>query len=475
MSTQSQHPIYIDGSGNSARITALALASAGLPVALHAPARASAKPTSAKSASTNSKGDIAAWQRVLALSPSSRNMLEVLGVWSVMAQPSSPITAPIIDMHVYGATDAAQHILPPHLNFADPTDDAPNEAANDRSEAARLDAPLGHIVSLDLLSAAIDARLSTQDGIDFLPAPIADFDPSDGAVRLADETPATGTPGEGGRTAAILVDTQSATAADFDTRDWRAAQNRRALRHDYQASAVVACLKSARPHGQMAQQIFLPDGPLALLPLPQPDRVALVWTLPNRRATALVAAANRDAGVLAHELRNATQERFGALQLCGAAASQPLTLYLAEAFNPAPHCVVLGEAAHIIHPLAGQGFNLTLRDAAQLTDTLFEARRLGLALSDATALRDYAVRRQSAARAMVAATHGLSGLFGTDTMARRNLAALARSGLAGLQALAQRRPTLRQGLRRAANGEAMTPNAISGGSKLPPYLRGENY
>lgn len=423
-------PIFIDGSGSSARITALALAAAGLPVALHADARP--------------KTDTALqWQRVLALSVSSQRMLEALNIWDRLSLDS----APIMDMRVQSGTAASAAA---QLGFAEPA----SAQDSDIVDAT----PLGRIVSLSDLAEAIDAALAAAANIILLPAPITAFDATDGTLRLADGT---------AHQASLMVDTKNALLPDPPA--WQLAQNRRAVTHDYRASALVACLTSSLPHGQMAQQIFLPDGPLALLPLPAPDRLALVWTLPTMRAEALTDAANRSVDVLAHELAAVTQGRFGALTLEAAAACQPLSLFLAEQFIEADKgvaTVLVGEAAHVIHPLAGQGFNLSLRDAAQLAETLYETRRLGLAFSDAACLADYAAPRQAAARQMAAATHGLAGLFGAPGGLGRGLATAGQIGLQATQRLAERTPKLRQNLRRAADG-ADTP--------MPRLMRGETF
>lgn len=427
--TPAAAPVFIDGHGTTARITALALAAAGLPVALHAPTR----PSADKSLQ---------WQRVLALSPSSRRMLEVLHIWDGLSLE----TAPIMDMRVQGG-DAAG--LAAQLGFAETA-----EAEDDIVDAT----PLGWIVSLSDLAHATDATLAASSDVILLPAPIDAFDADSGALHLADGT---------AHQAGLMVDTKNALLPDPPA--WQLAQNRRAVRHDYQASALVACLASSLPHGQMAQQLFLRDGPLALLPLPAPDRLALVWTLPTARAEALHLAANQSPAILTHELAKATQGRFGALTLDGSAACLPLTLFLAEPFietDKGVATVLVGEAAHVIHPLAGQGFNLSLRDAAQLAETLYETRRLGLAFSDAACLAGYATPRQAAARQMAAATHGLARLFGSSGTLGQGLATTGQIGLQATQRLAERTPKLRQNLRRAADG-ADTP--------MPRLMHGETY
>lgn len=442
---ETNHGVLIHGSGNSAKLTALALAAADLPVALFAAPFA---------APTGSASD-ADWQRVLALSPSSRRMLETLGVWQALDGP----TAPIHDMKVYGTADAASALLPAQLGFATP----PTPDGANPDDAPTLDAPLGHIVSLAALGRALDqilAEKTATGAIGALAAPITAFDGAAQYATLADGTH---------HAASLLIDTQRPPASADAQPNWRRETPASGLSYDYHAAALVGVLHTTRPHGCEAQQVFLPDGPLALLPLPQmgpqADRLALVWSLPRKRAAALAAAAPE---LVAHELAQATQDRFGTLSPHGPMAVQDLHLHLAEDFivpTQAAPIVLLGEAAHVIHPLAGQGFNLTLRDAAQLADTLYETRRLGLGLGDATMLADYAGPRRRAAFEMASTTHMLDALFGRPTGA-----ALGRWGLALTQMLADRNPVLRRAFQARANGMESAREAAPGASQAEPRL-----
>lgn len=395
--------IIIAGRGNAARATALSLAAAGLPIAIE-PHLAAPEPESA-----------ADWQSVLALSPAARVMLETLGVWTALDAPSSPIW----DMQVFGRADAVGHeagFLSPQLAFGDTQSDTAGT-------------PLGHIVSLAALGRALAAQLAAQikaGRITVLPAALADYDGTQKQALLADGAK---------RTIGLLVDSYRQAPP------WRkrgAAQN---LLYDYQAAALVGRVKAARPHGQMAAQIFLPSGPLALLPLPDNHELALVWSLPRQRAHAL-AAVNAD--ILSYELDKASEGRFGALTPMGDMAVQDLRLSLAQEVVGTAY-VAIGDAAHIVHPLAGQGFNLTLRDAATLADTLYDARSLGLPFDDAAMLENYARARQADAAVTGAATHGLARLFQT------RLSRLGRLGLGLVGRAAQNRPALKAAMTAQAN------------------------
>ena len=161
------------------------------------------------------------------------------------------------------------------------------------------------------------------------------------------------------------------------------------LTHDYGSDALVCAVRGTRAHNEQARQI-LPDGPLALLPLAGEKDMALVWSLPRARAQALVDVA---APVFLHELNRAAAP-YGKIEAVGARATQALHMHLAQSFT-APNRVFLGDAAHCLHPMAGQGFNITLRDIALLVECLMQGRQLGLPPNDATmlALRAGAARR----------------------------------------------------------------------------------
>lgn len=158
---------------------------------------------------------------------------------------------------------------------------------------------------------------------------------------------------------------------------------------DYRQVGVVATVKLERPHEGVAHEYFLPSGPFAILPLTN-DRASLVWTESERAGAALKAA--RDELFHAH-----LQRRFG--DFVGAATREgpvftyPLSLQLAERLV-APRVALLGDAAHGVHPIAGQGLNLGLKGAAALAETLVEAARLGEDIGSEAVLERYAAWRR---------------------------------------------------------------------------------
>lgn len=230
-------------------------------------------------------------------------------------------------------------------------------------------------------------------------------------------------------------------AAGIDTVGW-----------GYGQSGVVATVSLGRDHGNVAHEYFLPSGPFAILPLTE-QRASLVWTETTRRAEALKAAS--DAAFQSHLMR-----RFGDfledVTVVGPRFVYPLSLQLAEALT-APRVALIGDAAHGVHPVAGQGLNLGLKDAAALAEVLVGAMRLGEDIGSETVLDRYARWRRFDNAALAAGFDVFVRLFSNDLPPVR----LARGlGIAAVNRIAP--------LRRAFMHEA-------GGATgdLPRLLRGE--
>ncbi len=179
--------------------------------------------------------------------------------------------------------------------------------------------------------------------------------------------------------------------------------------HDYGQRAVAARLASSQAHQGLARQWFRSPDVLALLPTDRPRAghgLALVWSLPTARATALLAL---DDQAFEAELMQATGGAAGDLRLAGARAAWPLALARAERVC-GPGWVLVGDAAHLVHPLAGQGLNLGLADVAALARIVAE-REPWRSLGDVRLLDRYARERETATRAMLGLTDGLLALF----------------------------------------------------------------
>ena len=177
----------------------------------------------------------------------------------------------------------------------------------------------------------------------------------------------------------------------------------------YPEVGVVATVKLSRPHRGVAHEHFLPSGPFAILPLTD-DRASLVWTEKAARGQALKVA--RPEVFHAH-LNRRFGDFVGPAALDGPVFVYPLALELAERMT-APRIALLGDAAHGVHPIAGQGLNLGLKDAAALAEVLVEAVRLGEDLGSEVALERYARWRRTDNVALAAATDLFNRLFTND-------------------------------------------------------------
>lgn len=335
--------VAVVGGGMVGAAAALALARAGFATALleaRAPAAWSA----------DDEVDL----RVVGLAPSSIALLDELGVWASIRDARS---SPYRHMHVWDDQSGAA------IDF---------DAADEGRDL------LGHIVENSLVQWTLWQALDSAGVRRLCPAEVRSFEVREDRVVLQ--------LGDGDSLAARLL-----VAADGAGSPLRLLAGIATRGRDYAQRAVVAHVGTERPHQGTAWQRFLPDGPLALLPLAD-GRSSVVWSLPDaeaRRVLALDDAAFRDALGLASDFR------LGRITTTTPRAAFPLRLQLAERYM-AERFVLLGDAAHAVHPLAGQGVNLGLRDVAELRDTLVAARDAGRGIAAAHVLRRYARRRRSA-------------------------------------------------------------------------------
>lgn len=206
----------------------------------------------------------------------------------------------------------------------------------------------------------------------------------------------------------------------------------------YDQTALVATLAHELPHGGVAVQHFLPGGPFAMLPLAG-DRSSLVWS--ERRAIMEKMATLDDDGFVA-EVERRAGPAYGRISLAGPRGAFPLRFLLARSFV-GPRIALVGDAAHVVHPLAGQGFNLALRDVAALSGVVADAARRGEDIGSETTLGAYERARRFEAASLAAATDGLYRLFGHEaTRAFRDVG----------MGLVDRAPALKRRIVRAAAG-----------------------
>lgn len=256
--------------------------------------------------------------------------------------------------------------------------------------------PLGYMVENRRIRVAL-AEAVTRAGIEVrAPAAVASVDvgPGRAVVTLKDGATITAplVIGAEGRGSTVR------RAAGIETVGW-----------GYGQSGVVATVRLGRDHGGVAHEYFLPDGPFAILPLTE-QRASLVWTESTRRAEALKAAS--DDAFHAHLMR-----RFGefldGVEVVGPRFVYPLSLQMAEKLT-APRIAILGDAAHGVHPVAGQGLNMGLKDAAALAEVLTDAVRLGEDIGSELVLERYARWRRFDNAALAAGFDGFVRLFSND-------------------------------------------------------------
>ncbi len=281
--------------------------------------------------------------------------------------------------------------------------------------------------------------------------------PSLGGVRhLAPARPLT-LDREAHRVQACLADGRQVTARLAIAADGRGSWSRQQAaialtQWSYGQSAIVCAVAHEHDHGNVAHERFLPGGPFAILPLTG-GRSSLVWVEPTAVANEIM---RLDAKGFLAELGERFGDFLGELTVVSPRWCHPLSLQFAHE-TVAPRMVLIGDAAHAMHPIAGQGLNMGIRDVAALTDVLAEAARLGLDIGSPTVLARYERWRRFDSHLMLAATDGLNRLFSTDAAPVR----WARDmGLAAVDRL----PSLKQVFVRQAMG-------LSG--ELPRLLQGQ--
>ncbi len=290
--------------------------------------------------------------RVFAVAPSSARLFDELGVWDSICQAR---VSPYHAMHVCEQNSAAV------LDF--------DAASQGRAE-------LGWIVENSLLVDRLWQGLDDAGVKRHCPAQVADvrWHADRVEVELGD--------GE-------LVRGRLLVAADGARSATRGRAGIDCWRRDYHQRGVVAHVACEKPHDGVAWQRFLETGPLALLPMAD-GRRSIVWTLPDAEARRVL---DIDDGAFMDELGVASDFRFGRVTATSKRAAFPLQLQVARQFH-APRLVLVGDAAHAVHPLAGQGVNLGLRDVAELRDVLAQAGSEDV--GDERLLARYARRRRSA-------------------------------------------------------------------------------
>jgi 2-octaprenyl-6-methoxyphenol hydroxylase len=307
-------------------------------------------------------------------------------------------------------------------------------------EAPEGDDPLGIMVENRRLRAVLrDAAQAAGRVTLLMPARAADIVRDSAGVRVALD--------DGRVLAAPLL-----VGAEGRNSPTREAASIPVARWRYDHSAIVVTVDHERHHENAAYEIFYPTGPFAVLPMLPGTRSAIVWSVPSRDAEAVIDLPDR---AMAAEIEKRMGGFLGAVTLAGRRWTYPLGFHHAATMT-GERLVLAGDAAHGIHPIAGQGLNLGMRDAAALAQVLVEGARLGLDLGDAQLLSRYERWRSLDTFMVAAATDGLTRLYGVPG---RAASAVRRLGMG----LVQRIGPLKDQFMAEARGES---------GDLPLLLRG---
>jgi 2-octaprenyl-6-methoxyphenol hydroxylase len=311
-------------------------------------------------------------ERASAIVAAARRLFEAIGVWQAVSGEAQPI----LDMVV---TDSrlGDAVRPTFLTFAGEIE--PGE-------------PFAHMIENRLLVDALTTK-ARSEGIALLPSAVGTF-AQDGerVVATLGDSAAYG--------ARLLVAADGArstirTTAGIATHGW-----------DYGQSAIVINVAHERDHQGRAEEHFLPAGPFAILPLTG-RRCSIVWTETTAEAERILALPDE---AFHAELEQRFKLQLGALEVIGARRAHPLGFFVARSFI-APRIALVGDAAHVIHPIAGQGLNMGLKDVAALAEVIVDAVRLGLDPGAPDVLERYQRWRRFDTMAMGLATDGLNRLF----------------------------------------------------------------
>ena len=356
--------------------------------------------------------------RASAIAAAARRLFEAIEVWDAVADQAQPI----LDMVV---TDSKldDAVRPTFLTFGGEVEEGE---------------PFAHMVENRHLVDALVEK-AKELGVDLRAGAVGGFELAANAieVKLAD-----------GETisARLLVGADGARSqireqAGIATHGW-----------NYDQSAIVTTVAHEREHQGRAEEHFLPAGPFAILPLTG-KRSSIVWTEETREAERIVALPDEEFHA---ELEKRFGLHLGDIAVVGARRAFPLGLFTARSFI-AERLALIGDAAHIIHPIAGQGLNMGLRDVAALAEAIADAARLGLDIGSLDVLERYQRWRRFDTMTMGVATDGLNRLFSNSSDALRLLRDL---GLG----VVERLPALKRVFIREAAGFT---------GDVPKLLRGE--
>ena len=320
--------------------------------------------------------------RATAIVAACRRLFEVIGAWDAVRDEAQPILDMVVtDSRLEDAT------RPVFLNFAG--DVAPGE-------------PFAHMVENRRLIDALVARAEAE-GIDLRATTVASYDARSEGIDV--------TLGDGSVIAASLL-----VAADGARSKLRERAGIATHGWEYDQSGIVVTVGHERDHEGRAEEHFLPAGPFAILPL-SGRRSSLVWTERRAEAARIVALSDEEFHA---ELERRFGLHLGEVKALDKPRAFPLSYFVARSFI-AERLALVGDAAHVIHPIAGQGLNMGLKDVAALAEVVVDAARLGMDIGGADVLERYQRWRRFDTMAMGVATNSLNFLFSNESTLLRTV------------------------------------------------------
>ena len=363
-----ENQVLVIGAGIVGSTQALALGKAGLNVTLIDRDDPSSKLTESFDGRTS------------AIALANKRALENLGVWQHLEDKC----APILDIRI------SEKGSPIHLHY-------------DHREVG--DEPLGYIIqNSDLRFALFKEIRANKNIINLAPEEVVKTDRSEflAQATLSDNSKIT---------ASLII------AADGKNSPIRKEAKIRVTKWKYNQTAIVFAIKHEYPHCFIAYEHFLPSGPLAILPIkarsaPFQNMSSVVWTEKNRVSPILMSLSKK---AFETELMSVLGDSLGKIEVVGSREAYPLGLQFAENFT-STRLALIGDAIHSIHPIAGQGLNMGLRDVSALSETVINAQKLGLDIGDYNTLSNYQKWRRFDNTVMIASTDSLNRLFSNDFM-----------------------------------------------------------
>lgn len=303
--------------------------------------------------------------RTTALAAAPARVLKKLGVWAAL-EGKAGVMQEILVSQGRPQTRFAKCRVPEHLLHFDA-----------RNHGEDFEEPHGWVLENSDILTALDAAVAGEDNVRRVAARVTGYEAGEATAYLDLDTDE-------------VVEATLVVAADGKFSPLRQQAGIRLIREDYGQKAVICNIVHDNPHGNCARQAFLPGGPFAILPLAG-HRSGIVWSMPERKANAMLAL---DEAAFVDELAGLVSADLGAFELETPRAAYPLIYQMAERFD-GPRLALAGDAGHVVHPLAGQGYNFAVKDIAALVDIVTEARGAGLDIGHGSRLEDYTKWRRA--------------------------------------------------------------------------------